>query len=461
MSIIASYIVPHPPLIIPEIGGGQERGISKTINAFDNVARQIGEIEPETIVVVTSHSVMYKDYIHISPGEGARGDFGDYGYKNVAIQTTYDTGLADEIAYKAKKHDIYAGFLGEKNKKLDHGTMIPLYFINKYYKDYKTIRLSISGLSFLEHYEFGKCVAEAIDDIERKVVLIASGDLSHMLKEKGPYGYKEEGPIYDREVTKAMDSGDFLKFLEFSESFCEEAAECGHRTFLIMAGALDGKSVDSKLHSYEGPFGVGYGVASFIVNGNDKNRHFDKVFLNKENQRIKALKAQEDEYVRLARKTLENYVINYKTIDKPDDLSKELLEDKAGVFVSLELDGNLRGCIGTISPTTSSIADEIIQNAISAGTKDPRFPPVSEEELDRLVYSVDVLGKAEKIDSIDELDTKEYGVIVTKGYKRGLLLPNLDGVDRVEEQVSIALSKAGISEYEDYQLERFQVVRHT
>jgi len=145
---------------------------------------------------------------------------------------------------------------------------------------------------------------------------------------------------------------------------------------------------------------------------------------------------------------------------KPDNLSPDLINKRAGVFVSLKLDGSLRGCIGTISPTTPSLADEIIRNAISAGTEDPRFPPVTEEELSRIEYSVDVLGKAEKIDSHDELDPVRYGVIVTKGHRRGLLLPNLEGIDTVEEQVSIALRKAGISPHEDYRLERFEVVRH-
>jgi AmmeMemoRadiSam system protein A len=177
-------------------------------------------------------------------------------------------------------------------------------------------------------------------------------------------------------------------------------------------------------------------------------------------ERIEALKSEEDEYVRLARQTLESYVINRKIIKKPDSLSHTLVSNRAGVFVSLKLDGSLRGCIGTISPTTPSIADEIIRNAISAGTEDPRFPPVSEDELPRLIYSVDVLGEAEKIESLDELDPVRYGVIVTKGHRRGLLLPNLEGVDTAEEQVSIALRKAGISPDENYQLERFEVVRH-
>jgi AmmeMemoRadiSam system protein A len=137
-----------------------------------------------------------------------------------------------------------------------------------------------------------------------------------------------------------------------------------------------------------------------------------------------------------------------------------MMEERAGVFVSLKKHGQLRGCIGTIAPTCPSIADEIIQNAISAGTKDPRFSPVRESELDDIVYSVDVLGEPEPVDDVSQLDVIRYGVIVSSGYKRGLLLPNLEGVDTVEQQVEIARQKAGIGRNEDYSLERFEVIRH-
>lgn len=460
MPILASFILPHPPLIIPEIGGGQERKIQKTIDAYHNVAKRIAEIKPDTIIVTTPHSVMYSDYIHISPGKGSKGNFREFGHLDVSMEVVYDVELAMEISEAAENYEISAGSLGEKSKSLDHGVMVPLYFVNKYYNDYKLIRISISGLSYLEHYKFGKCIGEVTDKNDKKIVFIGSGDLSHMLKDTGPYGFKEEGPIFDREVTKAMDTGNFLEFLKFDEDFCEMAAECGLRSFIIMAGALDKKSVNSKLLSYEGPFGVGYSVATFEVTGIDEERSFDEIYLKNEMKRVESLKSEEDEYVRLARQTLESYVINRKKIKKPDNLSQELLIKQAGVFVSLKLDGNLRGCIGTISPTTNSIADEIIQNAISAGAEDPRFFPVTEQELDRIVYSVDVLGQAEKIQSPDDLNPTKYGVIVSKGNKRGLLLPNLEGIDTVEKQVSIALKKAGISPSEKYQLERFEVIRH-
>lgn len=460
MSIKESYIVSHPPLIIPEIGRGEELKIQKTVEAYHNVAKRIADIKPDTIIITTPHSIMYSDYIHISPGKTAKGNFKEFGYKDISFEVKYDSELAADIINEAENMGIPAGNLGEKDKSLDHGVMVPLYFVNKYYKDYKIIRISISGLSFLDHYKFGKCIKEASEKSNNSVVFIGSGDLSHMLKDTGPYGFREEGPIFDREVTHAMKTGNFLEFLKFDEDFCEAAAECGLRSFIIMAGALDGKSVDSKLLSYEGPFGVGYATAVFYVNGSDENRHFDKIYIENETKRVLSLKSEEDEYIRLARNTLESFVINKKRIKKPEFLSSQLTNNSAGVFVSLKLDGNLRGCIGTIMPTRDSIADEIIQNAISAGTEDPRFMPVTEEELSRIVYSVDVLGSAEKIQSIEELDPKKYGVIVTKGHKRGLLLPNLEGVTTKEEQVSIALKKAGINPNESYQLERFEVVRH-
>lgn len=460
MAINNSFIVPHPPLIIPEIGGGEERKIQKTIDAYHKVAKGIAEIKPDTIIITTPHSIMYSDYIHISPGKGAKGNFREFGHGDISMEVEYDVDLAAAISKEAESQGISAGLLGEKNKGLDHGVMVPLYFVNQYYKDYKLVRISISGLSFLDHYKFGKCIKSVGDKSNKKIVFIGSGDLSHMLKDQGPYGYREEGPIFDREVTKAMKTGNFLDFLKFDEDFCEAAAECGLRSFIIMAGALDGKEVTSELLSYEGPFGVGYAVAAFKVRGHDQERNFDQIYLKNEEERVESLKLEEDEYVRLARHTLETYVINRKVIKRPESLSNDLTRKRAGVFVSLKLDGNLRGCIGTISPTRDNIADEIIQNTISAGAEDPRFPPVYEDELKRLVYSVDVLGEPEKIQSLDQLNPEKYGVIVTKGHKRGLLLPNLEGVDTAEEQLSIALKKAGISPTEDYVLERFEVVRH-
>ena len=142
------------------------------------------------------------------------------------------------------------------------------------------------------------------------------------------------------------------------------------------------------------------------------------------------------------------------------DLPPEMLHQQAGAFVSIHEHGRLRGCIGTIMPVTESLAQEIIDNAVSAATRDPRFNPITPDELEWLEISVDVLGEPEQISSRDELDVKRYGVIVTSGSRRGLLLPDLDGVDTVDQQVDIAMRKGGISPRDKYRLERFEVIRH-
>lgn len=460
MIIEGAFILPHPPLLVPSVGRGQEEDIFKTVDSYKRVAEEISRLKPDTIVIISPHSTMYQDYIHISPGSGASGNFSKFGDRSTSIAVDYDRELVSEIERLASENLLAAGTLGERERDLDHGTLVPLYFINRYFKEYKVVRVSVSGLTALDHYRLGKCIGNAVENLGRRTVIVASGDLSHKLKEEGPYNYAEEGPEFDRLVTEAMAKGSFLTFMEFGEGFCEAAGECGLKSFIVMAGCLDGRDVDSRLLSYEGPFGVGYAVATFYPLKENKERQFDRIYKDRYYYLINEIRQTEDPYVKLARRALETYVTKRKYIDKPVDLPLEMMEEKAGVFVSIKSRDRLRGCIGTISPTEGNIADEIIRNAVSAGTGDPRFDPIGEDELDLLIYSVDVLGKPEAIQSIDELDVLHYGVIVSKGRKRGLLLPNLDGVKTVNQQVEIALKKAGISPKDDYSMERFSVVRH-
>jgi len=168
---------------------------------------------------------------------------------------------------------------------------------------------------------------------------------------------------------------------------------------------------------------------------------------------------EESAYVKLARETIENYIKQGKIITLPLDLPKEMINQKAGAFVSLKKYGELRGCIGTFMPTQKNIAQEIIKNAVSAAVEDPRFSPVNVSELEDLTISVDVLSIPEEIKDISQLDPKKYGVIVSSGYKKGLLLPDLEGVDTAEEQVDIAKRKAGIYPDEKVKLYRFEVKR--
>ena len=460
MGIVAAFMVPHPPLIIPEVGRGNEKQVQRTIESYEEVGRMIAKIAPDTIIISSPHSIMYEDYFHISPGESATGSFRNFGAPDVSFTEKYDTELVREIERLSEENGIPAGTLGEKMPELDHGTMVPLYFIRKYYSGARIVRIGLSGQPLTDHYRLGQIVQEATEKLDRRAVYVGSGDLSHKLQEYGPYGYAKEGPEYDARIMDVASRAAFGEMLDFDENLCDKAAECGHRSFVIMAGALDGYETESTVYSHEDVTGVGYGICSFYPKEKNGDRSFLKKYIEKRDRELEEKRSRSDEYVRLARLTIETYIKDGFLIDEPDDIPEEMKNRKAGAFVSIHKLGRLRGCIGTILPTTGCVAREIINNAVSASTKDPRFNPITPDELPYLDINVDILGDPEDISSPDELDVKRYGVIVTSGHRRGLLLPDLEGVDTVTEQISIAKMKAGIGEDEPVKLQRFEVVRH-
>lgn len=460
MSIIAGFMVPHPPMIVPDIGRGSEAQVADTTAAYERVADEIAALAPETIIITSPHSIMYADYFHISPGRSAGGSFAGFRAPGVRFSEEYDTELVREICRLADEEDFPAGTLGEREKELDHGTMVPLWFIRNKYKGGKLVRIGLSGLPLIDHYRLGMIIRKAAEITGRRTVFVASGDLSHKLQDYGPYGYVPEGPEYDERIMDVMGRAAFGELLDFDSSFCDKAAECGHRSFVIMGGAFDGTAVKAEKLSHQDVTGVGYGICTFYPDGPDENRHFLERKMGEIEEELRAKREQSDEYVRLAREAVEAYVLRREVLAVPSGLPDEMLSVQAGAFVSIHEHGELRGCIGTIGPTRSCVAEEIIGNAISASTRDPRFPAIKAEELPWLDINVDVLGEPEDIDSEDELDVKRYGVIVSCGRKRGLLLPDLDGVDTPQQQVEIAMKKGGIRKFEKYRLQRFEVIRH-
>lgn len=386
MSVIGTFAVPHPPLIIPEIGKGNEKVVEKTIESYKKIAKEIAKLKPETIIISSPHTACFKDYFYISSTPIMKGTFKNFGEPNVSFEEKIDEELVLEIEKISKKENFAAG-------RIDRD----------------------------------------IDNLGRKVVFVASGDLSHKLQEDGPYGFIKEGPIYDDMIQKTLTNANFKELLEYDLELLEKCAECGHPSFTIMGGLLDKRSVKPTFYSHEDATGVGYGIWSFYPN---------------------------DEYVKLAKDTIYAYIKENKKIEIPSNLSVELLKDRKGVFVSIHKKGNLRGCIGTFLPVHRYIAEEIIENAILASTEDPRFSKIKEEELEDLDINVDVLTTPESISSIKELNPKKYGVIVRNGFRKGLLLPDIEGVDTAEDQIAIAKEKAGIKENEEVLLERFEVVRH-
>jgi AmmeMemoRadiSam system protein A/AmmeMemoRadiSam system protein B len=453
---LTAYLVPHPPLIVPGVGAGDE--IPDTRAAYERVAAEAAALQPETIVIYSPHRILYGDYFHLSPGAAARGDIGQFRAPQVHFEVQYDQELAAAIVDAAEALDLPAGFLGERDPELDHGTMAPLYFLHPALPEAKIVRMSLSGLSLIDHYRLGMCVAEAIRQTGRRTLVIASGDMSHKLKADGPYGLAPEGAQHDAYVRSCLEDADIRRLLRIDPHVRSAAAECGFRSIVMAAGALDGLALDGQVYSYEGPYGVGYMVARLHGQGSAPSLlpllEADVV------EQMQATRAAEDPYVSLARHNVESCVREGRMVEIPADAPQEMLEERAGVFVSIHKQGSLRGCIGTITPVYENIAQEILHNSVSAAVRDPRFNPIEEDELESLDYSVDVLGPTEDIDGPEQLDVKRYGVVVSCEGRRGLLLPNLDGVDEVAEQIDIARQKGGISSDEPYTLQRFEVVRH-
>ena len=343
MGIVAAYAVPHPPLAMPEVGRGQERAIQDTLDAYREVARRIAAHAPETIVVVSPHAPLFRDCFHLSTGDFDRGDMGRFGAWDSSMTVQYDGEMTAAIAACARKHTVPLCGSGMGGKDLDHATIVPLHFVNEAYSTYQVVRIGLSGLSPQTHLALGRCIAEAAADLDRSCVLIASGDLSHKLASDGPYGYAPQGPVFDRMVTALFDAGDLSGLLEIDETFGEEAAECGLRSFWIMAGALEGLPISHELLSYEGPFGVGYAVAAFEVQGSAGDGAV-RTAVDRDEDRSGARDAAAndapvDPYVALARASVEGFVRTGNPIAVPDGLPPELSDKRAGVFVSLHEHG--------------------------------------------------------------------------------------------------------------------------
>ncbi|HWI55206.1 MAG TPA: AmmeMemoRadiSam system protein A [Desulfobacteria bacterium] len=462
--IVFCGIMPHPPIVLPEVGGTEAAKVKSTFEAMESFAKDVAKSGAEVIVMISPHGPVFSDGIAINGNRVIAGDLMQF-KANLEFDYINDMELVREIINRAGRHDIVAvdvddGLAEEYgiSTKLDHGVLVPMYFLDRAGVDLPIVSVAMGMLPFEELYAFGAAVQEAVSFLGKKAAVIASGDMSHRLTPDAPAGFSAKGRLFDEKIVELLKDKDYKGIINIDRGMAEEAGECGLRTIIMMLGATDGNETKVDVLSYEGPFGVGYMVAQIVPLDEAKPSLLREIF-DERKEKVEARRAGESTLVSIARAALEAFVIEGRMIS-PETSADPLLDERAGVFVSIKKHGQLRGCIGTIHPTRDNIASEIVNNAISSGTGDPRFEPVEPEELDQLVYSVDVLKAPEPINTIDQLDVKRYGVIVKSGRRSGLLLPNLEGVDTVQEQVSIARQKAGIGSDEAVQLERFEVVRY-
>nr|WP_320024538.1 AmmeMemoRadiSam system protein A [uncultured Acetobacterium sp.] len=466
----------HPPVLIPEVGEGRENEAEKTVRGLRDLALKVAEIKPEVIVCITPHGNVFRDGVAVIYENHLKGDLGNFGHPGVAMEKDCDMGLLDELNIGFGKNQCHTIFLNKEIAKeykidlnLDHGVLVPLYFIEKYYRAYKIVHITIGELSLIELYKMGKVIREAIEARGKDAMILVSADLSHCLKDEGPYAFNPMGPLFDENIVNGIKDKNYYSILTIPHQVYEPAGQCGLRPIIMGLGTTDGYETEATVFSYEGPFGVGY-MSAFIDVLDKKMPSLLDRYEEDKMLSYKERRSNESPFVALARATINTWVqrgrkLNFdhykEQLEMEEDVLGELENNQAGVFVSLHKHGELRGCIGTTGPVTENIAQEIIRNAIEAATYDPRFMPVEEPELMDLEIKVDVLGVPEQVSGLEELDAKKYGVIVEKDLHRGLLLPDLEGVNTPEEQIAIAKRKAGILESDkDVILQRFQVIRH-
>ena len=452
-AIVFSGIAPHPPIMVAEVGREAIAEVRASIAAMGEFTRRIVASGAETVVLISPHAPLDASAFVAYHTPHLCGDFANFRAAGTKVKFSLDEALLEAIRGFAARRDYEV--INLDNFPLDHGTAVPLYFLDRNGWRGSVVALGYSFLSNEDHLKFGECIRAAADSSGRPVAFIASGDLSHRLKPDAPAGYNPAAHHFDDEVVGAIHDSSPERIIEIDPQLRQTAGECGYRSMLVALGAVNKLSLACEVLSYEAPFGVGYLVAQLTsANASKTTNNRLAVSTDREHQQLSR------ELPALARRAIETFARTGKQIDTPAEITA-LLSVRAPCFVSIKtLNGELRGCIGTVEPVKDNLAEELIANAINAATHDPRFDPVSPEELANLRYSVDVLRAPEPA-TLEDLDPKVYGVIVEdeSERRRGLLLPDIPGVETASQQVDIAARKAGIPAGTPLKLTRFRVDR--
>ncbi len=337
-----------------------------------------------------------------------------------------DSALAGKIlaASRYLKEDALA-------HQYEHSIEVQLPFLQYLKPEIKLVPIVLSFAPEEAYRDIGLELAKAVKELEREVVIIASSDMTH-------YEPQQSAESKDRQAVDAILDLDAARLMERVRSL--DISMCGYAPVIAMLAAAKALGAShAELVRYQTSGDVSGDRASVVGYAG---------IIVKEMSPL----------VKLARQTVESYVKEGK-VPQVTEPTPEMRE-RAGVFVSIHKEGELRGCIGTFEPVTGNVAEEVIANAVSSATRDPRFPPVTPGELEDLEYSVDVLTRPEPVEGPEALDCKKYGVIAQCGWRRGLLLPDLEGVDSVDYQIAICRQKAGIHPDEPVKLYRFEVKRY-
>ena len=429
--VVAGQFYPASPSQLKEMIRGMVDDKVEKEEVIGLISPHAGYIFSGPVAGATISRIKFKDtFIIIGPNHTGMG-------KPLSIMTegVWKTPLGEvEIDSELAKQILATSSYLEEDygaHQHEHSIEVQIPFLQYFKTDIRLVPIMLSYSTGATYKEIGKELAKAIKDLNKEVIIIASSDMTH-------YEPQESAQWKDAQAIEAileLNEDELLKRVdELRISMCGYAPAV---SLISAAKELGAKRAELVRYQTSGDTTGDYssvvGYAGIIIKGMSP-------------------------LARLAKRTVETFVKEGK-IPEPEELTPEM-KQKTGVFVSIHKFGQLRGCIGTFEPTQDNVAEETMTNAISSATRDPRFPPVTPDELGDLSYNVDVLTTPEPIDSKDQLDPKKYGVIVEAGIRKGLLLPDLEGVDTVDYQIEICCQKAGIASDEPINLYRFEVRRY-
>jgi MEMO1 family protein len=425
--IVGGALVAHPPVLVPEVGGASSRRVDGTGAAFRQLDGMLSGVPADLVIAISPHGPASVRELPVRRGPQVAGDLGRFRAPQVRVAAEVDRPGATRLVSTAAAAGFPLSWSDDGD--LDHGVVVPFHFLPRTTAGRPCIFLGISDWPLTRFAEFGAWLHAQFPD--RAVMLIASGDLSHRLTRDAPYRFRREGAVFDGLVVDALRTQEWARIEGIDPAFSEEAGECGLRPLAVLVGAARAAGLRSEVLSYEGPFGVGYAVVHF-------------------GHRPPVIGVQE-----LGRRAIATYLRERRVIDPPEPVPADLVAPSA-VFVTIRKHGELRGCMGSIRPVEPSAVREVIRYAIASAVRDPRFDPVELDEVPELSVSVQLLDPPEEIDDPRSLDPAVYGVIVRHGDRQALLLPGIDGIETVAQQIDAACDKAGIDPRGPLILERFR-----
>lgn len=261
MPLNFAAISPHPPLIIPNVGKEKIQTVADTIEAMETLADDFQEKDPQTVIVISPHAPMSPGSFVINEADPLKGNFHRFGDLSTEFTFQNDLGLVESIVNECKNKNIPIEQKSFKN--LDHGTLVPLYYLTQGKPNPQIVSLAYSDLSLEEHFQMGKSLRKATEGTRAAVV--ASGDMSHRLNKQAPAGYSPRGEEFDQKLIKLIKEKDVKGILNMDPILVKEAGQCGYRSIVVLLGVLDGLNWQPEVLSYEGPFGVGYLVVNFSI----------------------------------------------------------------------------------------------------------------------------------------------------------------------------------------------------